>query len=179
MSRVGKLPVEIPQGVELNVSDDTFTVKGPKGTLSQSYLPFVNFKKEDSFVEVTRINDTKQAKSLHGLYRNLLNNMVIGVSKGYEKVLLINGVGYRAEVQGKSLLLNLGFSNQVTYMIPEGVEVSVEGQNKVSIKGIDKVLVGQVAAEIRSIRPPEPYKGKGVRYENEHIRRKEGKTGIK
>jgi len=179
MSRIGKLPVEIPQGVKVNVTEDTFTVEGPKGKLSQSYLPFVNFKTEGNNVEVTRINETKQAKSLHGLYRNLLNNMVIGVSAGYEKVLLINGVGYRAELKEKSLLLNLGFSNQVEYVLPEGIEVNVEGQNRVSIKGIDKVLVGQVAAEIRSIRPPEPYKGKGVRYENEYIRRKEGKTGIK
>ncbi len=179
MSRVGKLPVELPQGVTVNVKDDAFSVKGPKGELVQSYLPFVKFSIGDSSVEVTRIDESKKAKSLHGLYRNLLNNMVTGVSKGFEKVLVINGVGYRAELKGNSLLLNLGFSNQVEYVLPDGIEVAVEGQNKVSIKGIDKVLVGQVAAEIRSIRPPEPYKGKGVRYENEYIRRKEGKTGIK
>jgi large subunit ribosomal protein L6 len=179
MSRVGKLPVELPQGVTVNVQEDVFSVKGPKGELNQSYLPFVKFNVGDSAVEVSRIDDTKKAKSLHGLYRNLLNNMVIGVSQGFEKILVINGVGYRAELKGNSLLLNLGYSNQVEYVLPEGIEVNVEGQNKVSIKGIDKVLVGQVAAEIRSIRPPEPYKGKGVRYENEHIRRKEGKTGIK
>jgi large subunit ribosomal protein L6 len=179
MSRVGKLPVELPAGVSVNVSDDVFSVKGPMGELTQSYLPYVNFAQEGSEVSVSRVDDSKKAKSLHGLYRNLLNNMVIGVSKGYEKVLIINGVGYRAELKGKSLMLNLGFSNQVEYVLPEGIEVAIEGQNKVSIKGIDKVLVGQVASEIRSIRPPEPYKGKGVRYENEHIRRKEGKTGIK
>jgi large subunit ribosomal protein L6 len=179
MSRVGKLPVELPQGVTVQVSDDTFSVKGPKGELSQDYLPNVKFNVGEKAVEVTRIDDSKKSKSLHGLYRNLLNNMVTGVSKGFEKVLLINGVGYRAELKGKILQLNLGFSNQVEYVLPEGIEVAVEGQNKVSIKGIDKVLVGQVAAEIRSIRPPEPYKGKGVRYENEYVRRKEGKTGIK
>lgn len=179
MSRVGKMPVEIPQGVSVTVGKDLFSVKGPKGELSQTYLPFVNFNVGDSSVEVTRIDETKKAKSLHGLYRNLLNNMVQGVSKGFEKALIINGVGYRAELKGSSLLLNLGYSNQFEYVLPEGIEAQVEGQNKVIIKGIDKVMVGQVAAEIRSIRPPEPYKGKGVRYENEHIRRKEGKTGIK
>ncbi len=179
MSRIGKLPVELPQGVEFSVSKDSFSVKGPRGSLSQSYLPLVKFTKEDSTVRIFREDETKHARSLHGLYRSLLQNMVTGVTLGFEKILLINGVGYRAEVQGTSLLLNLGYSNQITYMIPDGVEISVEGQNKVSVKGVDKVIVGQVASEIRSIRPPEPYKGKGVRYENEQVRRKEGKTGIK
>ncbi|AHC14311.1 50S ribosomal protein L6 [Salinispira pacifica] len=179
MSRIGKLPVAIPQGVEVNVTDDTFTVKGPNGSLSQTYKPLVSFKSEDNQIVVTRKNESKEAKSLHGLYRNLLNNMVIGVTKGFERALIINGVGYRAEVKGQSILMNLGFSNQIEYVIPEGVEVQVEGQNKVIIKGNDKVLVGRVASEIRSLRPPEPYKGKGVRYEDERIRRKEGKTGIK
>lgn len=179
MSRVGKVPVQIPQGVKVNISGTNVTVEGPKGKLSQDYLPLVTFKAKDSIIEVLRKDETKQARSLHGLYRRLLDNMIIGVSKGFEKVLIITGVGYRAEIQGKELSLNLGFSNQVIYIIPEGIEMQVEGQTRLIIKSIDKVLLGQVAAEIRSIRPPEPYKGKGIRYETEYIRRKEGKTGIK
>ena len=179
MSRIGKQPVEIPQGVKIKISRERLTVEGPKGKLSQDYLPMVSFKAKESVVEVLRNNETKQARALHGLYRQILNNMVIGVSKGFEKVLQINGVGYRAELQGKELLLNLGFSNQIIYMIPQGVEIQVENQNRIIIKSIDKVLLGQTAADIRSIRPPEPYKGKGIRYENEYVRRKEGKAGIK
>ena len=179
MSRIGKLPVNIPQGVKVQVAKDSFTVEGPRGRLEQNYLPFVSFRTEGSVVEVARSSDSKQARSLHGLYRNLLNNMVIGVSQGFEKVLTIHGVGYRAEMKGKELLLNLGFSNQITYVIPQGVEMQVDNQTRLVIKSIDKILLGQVAADIRSMRPPEPYKGKGIRYENEYIRRKEGKAGIK
>lgn len=179
MSRVGKLPVALPQGVKVQVTADLISVEGPKGKLSQKYLPEVEVKVEGSNALVTRKNDTKIARSLHGLYRNLLNNMVIGVSQGYAKSLQINGVGYRAELKGKSLMLNLGYSTQMEYMIPAGITLAVENQTKIIVSGIDKAVVGQVAAEIRSIRPPEPYKGKGIKYETEHIRRKVGKSGIK
>ena len=179
MSRIGKLPVEIPQGVKVSIGKGSFTVEGPKGKLTQEYRSVISFKTRGSAVDVLRNNESKQAKSLHGLYRKLLDNMIVGVSRGFEKVLLINGVGYRAEIQGKELLLNLGFSNQISYVIPQGIEMLVENQTRVIIKSIDKVLLGQTAADIRSIRSPEPYKGKGIRYENEYIRRKEGKAGIK
>lgn len=179
MSRVGKQPVKIPAGVKVSVNDKSFVVEGPKGKLEQDYKPLISIAVEGDEAVVTRKDDTKPARSFHGLYRNLLNNMVTGVSTGFARTLVINGVGYRAELRGNILALNLGFSNPVEYMIPQGVTIEVEGQNKVTVKGIDKVLVGQVASEIRSIRPPEPYKGKGVRYENEHVRRKVGKSGIK
>ncbi|KGE70676.1 50S ribosomal protein L6 [Spirochaeta lutea] len=179
MSRVGKMPVVIPQGVKVTVTDDLISVEGPKGKLEQDYKPLVVISVEGQTATVTRKDDSKPAKSYHGLYRNLLNNMVTGVTSGFSKTLVINGVGYRAELKGKILALNLGYSNSVEYVVPEGVTVEVEGQNKVTVKGIDKVLVGRVASEIRSIRPPEPYKGKGVKYENEYVRRKVGKSGIK
>lgn len=179
MSRIGLMPVAIPSGVTVSVKNNIITVKGSKGELSQPFIPVVDFALSDSQVEVSRSNDSKQVKSLHGLYRSLLNNMVIGVSQGFVKNLLITGVGYRAELSGKSLLLNLGYSNQVEYRIPEDVQISVEGTNKITVSGIDKSVVGQVAAEIRQIRPTEPYKGKGVRYDNENVRRKVGKSGIK
>jgi large subunit ribosomal protein L6 len=179
MSRVGKLPVALPQGVKISVSADSFTVEGPKGKLVQSYIPQVEIKVDGKEAVVTRKNETKEARSLHGLYRNLLNNMVIGVSQGYTKGLVISGVGYRAELKGKSLLLNLGYSTQMEYLVPQGITIAVENQTKISVSGIDKAQVGQVAAEIRSIRPPEPYKGKGIKYDTEVIRRKVGKSGIK
>ncbi len=179
MSRVGKLPVKIPQGVTVDVSGSNVTVKGPKGALSQSYQPEVSIAVEESAVLVTRNSDSKRARSMHGLYRNLVNNMVTGVSQGFTKVLLINGVGYRAEVQGSILVLNLGYSNPVEYPIPDDLSISCDGPTKISIDGVDKQRVGQVSAEIRSIRPPEPYKGKGVRYEDEYVRRKVGKAGVK
>jgi large subunit ribosomal protein L6 len=179
MSRVGKLPVALPQGVKISVSADSFTVEGPKGKLVQSYIPQVEIKVDGKEAVVTRKNDSKEARSLHGLYRNLLNNMVIGVSQGYTKGLVISGVGYRAELKGKSLLLNLGYSTQMEYLVPQGITIAVENQTKISVSGIDKAQVGQVAAEIRSIRPPEPYKGKGIKYDTEVIRRKVGKSGIK
>jgi len=179
MSRVGKLPVVLPQGVKVQVTAEAFIVEGPKGKLTQNYLPEVEFKVEPKSVIVTRKSDTKIARSLHGLYRNLLNNMVIGVSQGYTRGLQINGVGYRAELKGKSLLLNLGYSTQMEYLVPQGITIQVENQTKITVSGIDKAQVGQVCAEIRSIRPPEPYKGKGIKYETEVIRRKVGKSGIK
>jgi large subunit ribosomal protein L6 len=179
MSRVGKMPVVIPQGVKVTVADNLITVEGPKGKLVQDYNPLVTITVDGQAATVVRNDDSKPARSFHGLYRNLLNNMVTGVTTGFAKSLLINGVGYRAELKGEILGLNLGYSNPVDYVIPKGVTVEVEGQNKVTVKGIDKVLVGRVASEIRSIRPPEPYKGKGVKYENEYVRRKVGKSGIK
>jgi large subunit ribosomal protein L6 len=179
MSRIGKMPVNIPKGVTVTVDDSQVSVKGPKGELYQKYSSDVVIKVEESQCVVDRINESKRCKSMHGLYRNLINNMVIGVSAGFKKTLLINGVGYRAEVQGKSLILNLGYSNPVEYPIPEGLSIACEGNNKVFVEGIDKARVGQTAAEIRSIRPPEPYKGKGVRYEDEYVRRKIGKAGVK
>ncbi|MBR0381094.1 MAG: 50S ribosomal protein L6 [Eubacterium sp.] len=178
MSRIGKLPVEIPAGVEVTIGENNFvTVKGPKGTLSQNVPTEMDVKLEGNTVVVTRPSDVKKMKSLHGLTRTLINNMVVGVTKGYEKVLEINGVGYRAQKQGKKLVLSLGYSHPVEMEDPEGVESVLDGQNKITIKGIDKQKVGQYAAEIRDKRRPEPYKGKGVKYADEVIRRKVGKTG--
>ena len=179
MSRIGKLPVAIPQGVTVEVKGSTVSVKGPKGVLTQDYQPEVKIAVADEMVVVERVNDSKRAKSMHGLYQNLVNNMVIGVSAGFSKVLLINGVGYRAEVQDKILVLNLGYSNPVEYPIPDDLSITCDGPTKITIEGIDKQRVGQTSAEIRSVRPPEPYKGKGVRYETEHVRRKVGKAGVK
>jgi len=178
MSRVGKMPVTVPSGVTVTVKENVITVKGAKGELSQAFQPEVSFEIKDGEVVVNRVDDSKKAKSFHGLYRNLLNNMVIGVSAGFQKTLVINGVGYRAEIKGDTLLMNLGYSTTIEYVVPEGVTVAVEGNNKVTVSGIDKAKVGQAAVEIRGLRPPEPYKGKGIKYENEVIRRKVGKTGV-
>jgi len=179
MSRIGKIPVSIPQGVKVNVSDSLISVEGPKGKLSQEYLPNVVITVNGNQALITRKDDSKVSKSMHGLYRQVVSNMVTGVSAGFTKVLIINGVGYRAELKGKSILFNLGFSTQMEYVVPEGITIQVEGQNKLIVTGIDKAKVGQVCAEIRSIRPPEPYKGKGIKYETETIRRKVGKSGLK
>ena len=180
MSRIGRLPVEIPAGVTVNVAEDnTVTVKGPLGTLVQSLPTEMDIKVEDNQVVVTRPSDVKKMKSLHGLTRTLIANMVTGVTKGYTKVLEINGVGYRAQKQGKKLILSLGYSHPVEMEDPEGLETVLEGQNKITVKGIDKQKVGQFAAEIREKRKPEPYKGKGIKYADEVIRRKVGKTGKK
>ncbi|PIE04266.1 MAG: 50S ribosomal protein L6 [Spirochaetales bacterium] len=179
MSRVGLKPVPVPKAVTITIKDSTLHVKGSKGELTQSFLPLVSFDIKEDEVLVSRANETKEAKSLHGLYRSLLNNMVVGVSQGFTRTLVINGVGYRAELKGKTLLLNLGYSTQIEYEIPEGVSINVEGNNKVAVSGIDKCLVGKVASEIRKLRPPEPYKGKGIRYDDENIRRKVGKSGVK
>lgn len=180
MSRIGKLPVAIPAGVKVTVANESLMVEGPKGKLSRTYNALVQVKCEDSAILVSRINDTKEARSFHGLYRNLIHNMVVGVSQGFSKTLIINGVGYRAEVQGKLLVMALGYSNDFIALIPEGIEVKVEPQgNKIIISGIDKEKVGEFAAQIRKLRLPEPYKGKGIRYETEVIKRKVGKTGVK
>ncbi|MBZ4668642.1 MAG: rplF [Defluviitaleaceae bacterium] len=177
MSRIGKLPITIPSGVEVKVGDGNLvTVKGPKGTLERQLSAEINVVVEDNQVVVTRPSDLKKHKALHGLTRTLVANMVEGVTNGFSKVLEINGVGYRAQKQGKKLILSLGYSHPVEMEDPEGIESTVDG-NKIIVRGIDKEKVGQYAAEIRFKRPPEPYKGKGIKYENEVIRRKEGKTG--
>ncbi len=180
MSRIGIRPVRLPQGVKVNVTDSLVSVEGPKGKLSQSYLPEVEIAVKDGAVVVTRKSDSKQAKACHGLYRNLVNNMVIGVSEGFKKALIITGVGYRAEVQGKALVLSLGYSTDFAVAIPEGLSVAVEANaQKVVVSGSDRALVGKFASEVRGLRLPEPYKGKGIRYEDEKIRKKVGKTGVK
>jgi large subunit ribosomal protein L6 len=179
MSRIGKIPVKVPAGVKVSFNNGTISVEGPKGKLSQVYHEVIKFESKDSEIIVTRINDEKQTKAFHGLYRNLLNNMVTGVSAGFTRVLIINGVGYRAEVRDKLLVMNLGFSNEVYVGIPEGIAAKVEANGRLEISGIDKQRVGEFAAQIRKLRKPEPYKGKGIRYENEHIRRKVGKSGVK
>ena len=179
MSRIGRLPIAIPAGVTVDVAENNkVTVKGPKGTLERVLPVEMEIKVEGAEVVVTRPNDLKKMKSLHGLTRTLVNNMVVGVSNGYEKVLEVNGVGYKVQKQGKKLVLSLGYSHPVEMEDPEGLESVVEG-NKITIKGIDKEKVGQYAAEIRSKREPEPYKGKGIKYVDEVIRRKVGKTGKK
>jgi large subunit ribosomal protein L6 len=178
MSRIGRMPVEIPAGVTVEIKDgNEVTVKGPKGELTKSLPVEMEIKKEGETVVVTRPNDLKKMKALHGLTRSLLNNMVIGVSAGYEKKLEINGVGYRAQKSGNKLNLTLGYSHPVVMEDPEGISTTVEGTNLIIVSGIDKEKVGQFAAEIREKRPPEPYKGKGIKYVEEHIRRKVGKTG--
>ena len=180
MSRIGRHPVAVPAGVEVKIAENNVvTVKGPKGTLEKALPTEMSIKLEDGQVVVTRPNDLKKMKSLHGLTRTLIQNMVIGVSQGYEKALEVNGVGYRASKSGNKLTLNLGYSHPVEMIDPEGVETVLEGQNKITVKGIDKEKVGQFAAEIRDKRRPEPYKGKGIKYADEVIRRKVGKTGKK
>ncbi len=176
MSRIGKKPVPIPSGVEVKLDGDTVTVKGPKGQLETAILgDLVEVSIGDGEVTVTPRNDSKPARSAWGLTRSLINNMVIGVTEGFQKKLQIVGVGYRAQLQGRNLKLNLGFSHDVIYEVPEGIEVQVPQPTEIVVSGIDKQKVGQVAAEIRAWRPPEPYKGKGVRYADEYIFRKEGK----
>ena len=180
MSRIGKMPIAIPAGVTVDVAENNkVTVKGPKGTLERVMAPDMEIKLEDGQITVGRPNDLKRSKSLHGLTRTLINNMVVGVTNGYEKKLEVNGVGYRAQKQGKKLVLNLGYSHPVEMEDPEGVETVVEGTNIIFVRGIDKEKIGQYAAEIRDKRRPEPYKGKGIKYAEEHIRRKVGKTGKK
>ena len=179
MSRIGRHPVAVPAGVEVKIAENNVvTVKGPKGTLEKALPTEMSIKLEDGQVVVTRPNDLKKMKSLHGLTRTLIQNMVIGVSQGYEKALEVNGVGYRAQKQGKKLVLSLGYSHPVEMEDPEGLESTVDG-NKIVVKGIDKEKVGQYAAEIRDKRRPEPYKSKGIKYADEVIRRKVGKTGKK
>lgn len=180
MSRIGRLPVALPQGVTVAVEDGNLvTVKGPKGTLNKRMSSLLDIKVENNTVTVTRPNDEKETRALHGLTRALINNMVVGVSEGYQKTLIMNGVGYKATKQGKKLVLNLGFSHPVEVDEPEGITIEIPAANQLVIKGIDKELVGDIAAVIRDYRRPEPYLGKGIRYSDEVIRRKEGKTGKK
>ena len=176
MSRIGRKPINIPAGVEVKVDGSCVTVKGPKGTLSQTFQPSMNIAVEGAEIVVTRPNDEKQNRALHGLTRTLINNMVIGVTEGFKKELDVNGVGYRVQKQGKDLVMNLGFSHQVVVSETEDIKIEVPAPNKIII-GADKQKVGQFAAEVREKRPPEPYKGKGIKYVDEVVRRKEGKTG--
>ena len=179
MSRIGRAPINVPAGVEVAVdtANSVVTVKGPKGTLTQNYHSRMNVTVEGSVVTVTRPSDDKEDRALHGLTRTLINNMVVGVTAGYSKKLEVNGVGYRVALQGKALNLTLGYSHPVIMDAPEGITFETPDANTIIIKGIDKQLVGQVAAVVRSKRAPEPYKGKGIKYEGEKIRRKSGKTG--
>ena len=178
MSRIGLKPINVPSNVELKIDANNFvTVKGPKGTLEQQLSKIMNIELNDGVLTVARPNDEKESRSLHGLTRTLLNNMIVGVTDGYEKVLEIVGVGYRAQKQGKKLVLNLGYSHPVEMEDPNGIETAVEGTNKIFVRGIDKQQVGNYAAVIRDWRRPEPYKGKGIKYSNEVVRRKAGKTG--
>ena len=180
MSRIGLKPVQLPSGVEVDVKENNLiTVKGPKGTLSQKVSTKIKIAVEDGSVVFSRESDARDMRAQHGLARALVNNMVIGVTDGFQKKLILNGVGFRAEKKGKKLVMNLGFSHPVEMEDPEGIETEVADETTVVVKGIDKALVGNYAAVIRDWRKPEPYKGKGIRYEDEYIRRKEGKTGAK
>lgn len=177
MSRIGKQPIAIPAGVDVIVNGGTVTVKGPKGTLTKTVNAKIAVEKKDNEIIVTRPDDENQSKALHGLTRTLIANMVDGVCNGYKKNLEVNGVGYRAALQGKDLVLTLGYSHPVNMKAPEGITIEVPNPNLIVISGPDKQQVGQFAAEVREKRPPEPYKGKGIKYDYEHIRRKEGKAG--
>ena len=177
MSRIGNKPITVPEGIEVKLDGQKITVKGPKGTLEREIDKNISVKLENGVVTVARPNDEKENRSLHGLTRSLINNMIQGVSQEYTKQLEINGVGYRAAKQGKTLVLTLGYSHPVKMEEPEGITYEVPNPNSIIVKGIDKELVGQMAAEVRKQRPPEVYRGKGIKYIDEHIRRKEGKTG--
>lgn len=180
MSRIGLKPIVIPAGVEVTISDaNTVTVKGPNGTLTQDVNPNITVTIEGSEITLSRPNDNKDNRAMHGLYRALIANMVTGVTEGFKKNLEVNGVGYRVQMQGNDLVMNLGFSHQVIMTAPEGVKVECPNANAIVISGADKQAVGQFAANVREKRPPEPYKGKGIKYAEEHIRRKEGKAGKK
>lgn len=177
MSRIGNKPIAIPAGVEVKLDGNVITVKGPKGELTRALRPEITVKEEGGQLVFTRPDDANLNKSLHGLTRTLVNNMIIGVTEGYSKELQVLGVGYRVAMQGKQLVMNLGYSHQVFMDSPEGITIEVPDPNKIIIKGMDKEKVGQFAAEVREKRAPEPYKGKGIRYADERVRRKEGKTG--
>lgn len=179
MSRIGKRPIPIPDKVTIAINGQTVVVKGPKGELSRELLPEVKVEQEDQLLLIKRQNESRAARQRHGLSRTLVANMVEGVSAGFQKRLNIQGVGYRAAVQGKNLVLNVGYSHQVTIEPPQGVQLAVENNTNVIVTGIDKEQVGNIAAQIRAVRPPEPYKGKGIRYEGEYVRRKVGKAGKK
>ena len=179
MSRIGKIPIKIVDSVKVDIKDNIITVEGKRGKLSQKIKSSVQVKIENDNIIVERYFDDKKTRAFHGLYRSLIFNMVKGVSDGFSKSLTINGIGYRVEQQGDSLLLNLGYSTQFEYVIPEGINIRLDGNTKIAVEGIDKCRVGQVAAEIRSLKVPEPYKGKGIKYDDEVIRRKVGKSGVK
>lgn len=179
MSRIGKKPIVVPKGVDIQITGSTVRVKGPKGELTQEFSPEMTIKMADGQVTVERPSDAKKHRALHGLTRALLANMVVGVTEGYRKPLEIVGVGYRAEKRGNTLVLNVGYSHQVEYPEPAGITITSPNPTTVIVEGIDKQRVGQVAAEIRAVRPPEPYKGKGIRYQGEYVRRKAGKAGGK
>lgn len=177
MSRIGKAPIELPKGVEVRVDGATVTVKGPMGELSRELVPEMKIEQSDGVLRVVRPSDQPRHRALHGLTRALVANMVKGVTEGFKKTLEIQGVGYRAQMEGKTLVLALGYSHPVNVPPPDGIEFEVDGTSKIVVKGINKQAVGQVAADVRKIRPPEPYKGKGIRYEGEYVRRKAGKAG--
>jgi large subunit ribosomal protein L6 len=178
MSRIGRRPISVPGGVELTLTDDNFvTVKGPRGTMSRAFSPDLQFTNESGVITIERPSDHRNHRSLHGLSRTLLSNMVTGVTTGFTKNLDMTGVGYRATMDGKTLVLNVGYSHPVRIVPVDGITFAVEGVNRISVSGFDKQVVGEEAARIRRVRPPEPYKGKGIRYEGEVIRRKAGKTG--
>ncbi len=177
MSRVGKAPIEIPKGVEIKIDGSHVTVKGPKGELDREIHVDMTLKQADGELKVTRPSDQPRHRALHGLTRALLFNMVVGVTEGYSKTLELHGVGYRAQMQGKELSLALGYSHPVNVSAPEGIEFEVDGTSRIIVRGINKQAVGQAAADVRKLRPPEPYKGKGIRYEGEYVRRKAGKAG--
>ena len=179
MSRIGRMPIPVPKGVEVKVEGQNITVKVPKGTLGMVVMPNISVEVQGDQVLVSRASELKPVRAAHGMTRALINNMVSGVSKGFEKILEINGVGYRAQMQGSNLVLALGFSHPVEVVPPAGIEISVDGPTKVIVRGIDRQKVGQIAANIRGYRPPEPYKGKGIRYAGEYVIRKAGKSGSK
>ena len=180
MSRIGRAPIAVPAGVDVKIeADNVVTVKGPKGTLTQKFHPNMQIQQEGGVIHVIRPNDLKENRSLHGLTRTLINNMIVGVTEGFKKELDVNGVGYRVAMEGGKLVMNLGFSHQVVVEQPEGITIEAPSANKIVISGCDKQKVGQFAAEVREKRPPEPYKGKGIKYTDEVIRRKVGKTGAK
>jgi len=179
LSRIGRLPVKIPKGVKVSVGEGRVLLEGLKGKVTQEYSPEVMVKVEGDSVVVGRSDDSQKAKSLHGLYRNLIKNALIGLSEGFSKTLVISGVGYKAEVKGKSLVLTLGFSTPIEYPIPRDIAIDVEASTRVTVRGADRQRVGQVCSEIRSFRVVEPYKGKGIKYDGEYVRRKVGKSGIK
>ena len=179
MSRIGRLPVKIPKGVKVSVQEGRVLLESSKGKVTQEFAPEVTVTVENDAVVVGRKDDSQESKSLHGLYRNLLKNALIGLSDGFAKTLTITGVGYKAEMKGKSLVLSLGYSTPIEYPVPQGITIEVEANTRVVVKGSDRQQVGQICSEIRSFRPVEPYKGKGIKYENEYVRRKVGKSGIK
>lgn len=176
MSRIGKLPIDVPAGVDIRISADEVTVKGPKGNLSTRIVNHVSMAQEGAVLTVSRANEQREARANHGLMRSLVQNMVTGVTKGFEKKLSVIGVGYRADVRGSNLVMQLGYSHPIDYPIPSGISIEVDKKNNISVTGIDKQVVGQVAAEIRAFRKPDHYKGKGVRYTDEYVRIKAGKS---